>query len=61
MSSFYVFTWHAYMFTHDKLKLTHEDLFLTHENIKEDHDFLTKSISKEETEIDESSSYELDG
>jgi len=44
-----------------ELKLTHEVLCLKHKKLKKDHAFLTKSISKEEIKIDESSSCELDG
>ena len=46
---------------HEELKLTHEDPCLTHEKLKEDHEFLTKVISKEEIKNDESSSCDLDG
>jgi hypothetical protein len=45
----------------ETLKLTHEVLCQKHEKLKKDHDFLTKSISKEEIKIDKSSSCELDG
>ena len=43
------------------LSLTHEILCLKHKKLKIDHKSLIESISKEETKIDESSSYELDG
>jgi hypothetical protein len=46
---------------HETLKLTHEVLCQKHEELKEDHDFFTMSISKEEIKIDKSSSCELDG
>ena len=44
-----------------ELKLTHEVLCLKHKKLKKDHAFLTKSISKEEIKINESSSCESDG
>ena len=43
------------------LSLTHEILCLKHKKLKIDHKSLIESISKEDTKIDESSSYELDG
>ena len=45
----------------ETLKLTHEVLCQKHEKLKKEHDILTKSISKEEIKIDESSSCELYG